>query len=90
MISPRESFKASPYAKGWQDRVDSEQFQAAANAAMLEMALLNRNTQELYSSAGAQKKMEGAMAFLDIFMSLTSPAPESKSVHSRQNLDHRV
>jgi len=90
MITPREEFRKTPYATGWQDVCDSKQFEAAAYAALLEMALLNRNTQDFASTAAAQKKLEGAMAFLDIFMSLTSPAPESKSVHNRQNLDHRV
>lgn len=90
MLTPRETFQRSPLAKGWQDVCDSSQFQAAANAALLELTLRNRNSPDLATSAAAQKKLEGAILLLEILMSLALPAPPLRAPGSNENLEHRL
>lgn len=89
MLTPRQNFKDSPFAKGWQSVVDSAQFQAAAQAALLEMTIANRSTPDMATSAAVQKKMEGAIAFLSLMMGLTTSAPERSKPSLSENLDHR-
>lgn len=87
MLTPRATFQKTIFAKGWQDRVDSDQFQAAATAALMEMMLLNSRTDDLATSAAAQKKIEGALMFLNLLMTLTTPMPGLPALPSRQNLE---
>lgn len=90
MITPRETFQKSPYAKGWLDLCDSKQFEAASSAALLEITLRFRNSPDLATSAACQKKLEGALLFLDVLTSLTLPPPNQPGPSSSENLDHRI
>jgi len=89
MIKPRETFRGSPFANGWLDRVDSAQFQAAVQATMLEMNIRNSAPPDMASAASYQFRMEGAKQFLSILMNLTLEEP-AKRTPLPQNLDHRV
>jgi hypothetical protein len=87
MINPRENFQKSPFAKGWLDLCDSKQFEAAVSTALLEMQLRFRNTQDSGTTFACQKKMEGAILFLETLTGLTLPAPEPSGPLSNENLE---
>lgn len=67
-LTPREDFKTSPHAKMWDEVVASDQFKAAAKAAMLHVGSTCHNLDEL----------RGAQDFLRVLMSLTE-TPEPKN-----------
>ncbi len=90
MITPRESFSKSPFAKGWLDLCDSKQFEAAAQAALLEMQLRFRNTTDAGTTVACQKKMEGAIQFLEILTGLTLPPAPSRAASKNENLEHNL
>jgi hypothetical protein len=87
VITPRETFKKSDQAKGWQNLTDSTQFQSAATAAMLQMQFDLGHPQDMGTAAAYQWQLQGAKRFLETLMSLTATVPESKPV-PRQNLAH--
>jgi hypothetical protein len=74
MISPGKTFRESDLAKGWQSIVDSNQFEAAATAAMAEMQLASNPT----NPAAVGVQLEGAKKFLELLMGLTTPSPARK------------
>lgn len=76
MINPRETFRNSPFSKGWQDLVDSNQFHMAAQAALAQMQTINSNYKSPEDAAAHAYAMQGAVAFLHILMDLTTPAPK--------------
>lgn len=89
MITPRDSFKHSDFAKGWQSLVDSTQFQTAAQAALAEMALQSCSLTENGQTAAAnQYGLCGAKQFLAILMNLT--ATETKQTPLQNNLNYNV
>lgn len=90
MITPRETFRSNKeLVKGWQDRVDSAQFEAAATAAMAHFQLSLPFPKEMASAAAHAYMMKGACEFLNIFMNLAMPEQPAKAPIP-QNLDHRV
>jgi hypothetical protein len=89
MLTPRDSFKQSDQAKGWQGLVDSHQFQAAATAAMLELQFeISALTPSDMAGMG-HWKMQGAKRFLEILMGLAD-TPLIPKATPRQNLEHRI
>lgn len=88
MITPKSDFRNHPtLAKGWQDRVDSAQFQEAVYAALAEMDLQNQNPQDMATAASYAWRKSGALQFLSILMGLTaSVIPPHKS--TSDNLRH--
>lgn len=91
MIAPREKFqelaKASKWR--WQDTVDSAQFQAAVDAAMLQMLLNHSRPPDMATAASFQWRMDGAKTFLQILMGLTEPT-SAPPTWPGDNLDHRI
>ena len=89
MITPKETFRKSGYAKGWQDVVDSTQFEQAVNAALLEMEMQNTNPADMGTAASWKWRAEGAKQFLKIFMGLTETEVQRKAPVVA-NLNHRA
>lgn len=72
--------------KDWQRVVDSPQFQEAATAAIVEMQLTQATSGDIPGAAAQAWRMEGARAFLRIFMSLADSDVKVKA-KPHQNLD---
>ena len=73
MITPKQDFRNHPtLAKGWQDRVDSAQFQEAVYAALAEMDLQNKAPADMATAASYAWRKSGALQFLSILMGLTA------------------
>lgn len=88
MITPKQSFRNHPtLAKGWQDRVDSGQFQAAVYAALLEMDLQNKAPADMATAASYAWRKSGALQFLSILMNLTASEVAPKRP-GQDNLKH--
>lgn len=88
MITPRKDFKEHPQlAKGWQDRVDSAQFQEAVYAALAEMDLQNKAPTDMATAASYAWRKSGALQFLSILMNLTASESGPKRIDS-DNLKH--
>ena len=69
-MTPRERFRALEISKGFQNVIDSVQFQAAADAAMLHfMTLLNKPASQEEAAANDYRR-QGAQAFLDTLTNL--------------------
>ena len=69
-MTHREKFRASEISKGFQNVIDSVQFQAAKDAAMLHfMSLLNKPSSQEEAAANDYRR-QGAQAFLDTLENL--------------------
>lgn len=88
-MNHKETFQKSPFAKGWLDLVDSAQFQAAANAAMLHFHDCVQPSTDMSSSAASEWRRQGARQFLAILMGLTLN-PQQKPPLTGSKLDHTV
>jgi hypothetical protein len=90
MITPRQDFRNNPLlAKGWQDRVDSAQFQEAVYAALAEMDLQNKAPADMATAASYSWRKSGALQFLSILMNLT--ATDTRPARATlDNLDHNI
>ena len=75
-IEPRKDFRLSHHAKTWPDAVASQQFEAAAKVAMLELQFaLATKAMDPTTAANNAFRLHGARMFLDILMSLADAAP---------------
>jgi len=92
VITPQKTFAETAKSMNWrwQDTVDSVQFQSAANAALVQMAINNGNPPDMASAAAYQWRMEGAKQFLGILMGLVAPAPQGRKQEPVANLNHRI
>lgn len=77
MITPKKTFIASPFVKGWTDLMDSKQFHAGAQAALAQMEIETGHAPDIQSAACGHYQMQGAKRFLAILMhlGLENPAP---------------
>lgn len=90
MITPRAIFRADKeLSKGWQDRVDSKQFEAAVTAALAEYTLRLPFPDTMASASAQAYGIQGARHVLEILMNLMMPEQPAKA-SIPQNLDHRV
>ena len=64
ILTPKDDFRQSPNAKGWQDLVAGTQFQSAATAAMMLMV------DSVAGTAEAGLHLQGAKMFLRHLMTL--------------------
>lgn len=74
--SPKSRFIKSQFAKPHADLVASGQFQAAVDAALLQMQLGYSATTNQLEAASNHLRMEGAQAFVATFMKLADKATE--------------
>ena len=85
-MSPREKFRKSNFAKGWNDVVDAAQFCAASDAAMLHFTqnILSKpaTTEE---AAANEWRRQGAVAFLETLTNLNTETLQPK-FNERANL----
>lgn len=89
MKSPRDQFRESQYAKGFQDLVDSSQVQAAIVAATLELQTRFAKTCDLQEAGANEFRRQGAAAVLDIFRCLGIGEAPAKPA-SRSNLNPKA
>lgn len=89
MITPRKDFKSSTHAKGWQSLMDSNQFQTAVKAALVEMDIKNSSPTDIPTAASYTWRKAGALQFLSILMNLTATDTTPKTP-GRPNLDHNA
>jgi hypothetical protein len=89
VIEPRKSFRKSLFSKGFQDIMDSAQFEAAANAALLEMQVGIPTAPDGNAAAANNYRLEGARKVIAILMNLAAPDPEPPKTLPG-NLDHHV
>jgi hypothetical protein len=84
-LEPKKDFRASNLANGWNDVVDSLQFQNAAKTALLQMQLELSGAVEdkAKNDARHQQMLRGARRFLEIFMSLTEASTPPKTTTPR-------
>ncbi len=87
-LEPKKRFQEGNFKKTWQDVVDSTQFQEAATAALVQMAMNNSAPPDMASAASYQWRMEGAKQFLGVLMSLVEPTTKPSPQASLQNLTH--
>lgn len=66
----REKFRASDISKGFQNVIDSVQFQAAKDAAMLHFMSLLQKPSSIEDAAANDYRRQGAQAFLDTLENL--------------------
>lgn len=86
MSSPREKFRKSPHAKGWNDLVDSSQFDAAATASMLHLTQnVLQKPDNTESAAANEYRRQGAVTFLEILVNLNTENEPNKPTVSRFN-----
>lgn len=90
MINPRKTFRESDVSRRWLDVVDGPQFQAAVNAALLEMSLRQNSAPDMATAAAYQWRMDGAKQFLSILMNLTVKEPDNTRQTDAMNLNHRA
>lgn len=90
MITPRLTFRNSPFAKGWQTLVDSAPFQSAVNTALLEMQLRNQNAPDMGNAAARYWHNQGALQFLSILMNLTGTEAKPAKDRMPDNLNPHV
>ena len=89
MINPRKTFQESKYAKNWTGVVDSDQFNAAASAALLHMQLVAREGTNASDCVANTYELAGARKLLKILSELTGQSTIEKPVRQAA-LDHTV
>lgn len=89
MDSPKERFRKSLHSKGWNDVVDSAQFQSAADAAVLEFHSRLGTPSDMGTSAANEWKRQGARDFLHVLMTLTAEE-QPKRKPTSGTLSHTV
>ena len=87
--SAKERFKTSDHAKGWNDLVDSDQFQAAIDAARLEFHASLGTPPDMASAACNEWRRQGARDFLFVLLNLTTTNEPTRKP-SGGTLDHRA
>lgn len=87
MLSPRDNFRNSPHAKGWEGIMDSRQFQAGCEAALAQMVIDQPHTPESLSVSAF--RFSGAKEFLRVLMGLTATETKMQTA-VKQNLDHKA
>lgn len=85
----KERFQKSAYSKGWTDLVDGGQFQAAADAALLEYHARFGSPNDMATAAACEWKRQGARDFLVILMELNINTPPTKKTGT-PNLNPRA
>lgn len=91
MIKPAERFEEQAKAQGWRwlDTVDSEMFQSAVSAALLELDVRLSAPPDMATAASYSWRREGAKQLVGILMSFTTAKPKART-DTRANLDHRI
>jgi len=84
-MSPREKFRKSESAKGWNDIVDSKQFSIGADAALLHFMGTLQKVDNIESAAANEYRRQGATAFLDTLVNLNTETQQPK-FHERTTL----
>jgi hypothetical protein len=77
-MSPKERFRQSDYAKGWNDLCDSARFQAGADAAMLQMQQGFSIPPDMATSSAQGWMLQGAKQFLWILQNLNTSVEQPK------------
>jgi hypothetical protein len=84
-MTPKEKFKASDHAKGWNTVVDGRQFQFAADSAMFQFLSSLNKPDGIESAAANEYRRQGAQAYRDFLENLNSET--NKTSHdTRANL----
>lgn len=87
--SPKQRFCKTTYAKTWTDVVDSPQFKAAADAAILQHGVRLGSPKDMAEAAANEFRRQGARDFLSILCGLAivdEPEPKPKA----RGVDHSV
>jgi hypothetical protein len=85
-MTHRERFQKSPFAKNWTDLADSDQFQAAADCAMLEFQESFKPASDMGTSAANEWMRQGAVEYLRRLRSIALVTEPKKAKTDPDNL----
>ena len=89
-FSPKATFAKSAHAQPWTDVASSELFRQASSIALVQMQFNQGYSGTQMQAMANAYQMEGARAFLNILMNLTTPPSEAPSRPRSENLNHSV
>lgn len=87
---PKSVFAKGPHAAQWTEVASSTLLREAASAALVQMQFNQGYSASPTEAMAKAYQMEGARAFLDILMNLTTPPKQTPERPKSENLDHSV